>query len=154
MSLAELLIAALLTASVMGGVLSAVADSQRAFLAQAEAVDASQRLRVVVDTLTRELQLASAVSLTHRGEARADAITIRQGASVRAYYLADSQLRQDDGGQTAPVVDGVRSLRFAYVESQGAPYVRVEVVVSPRYGPDVKTMVGVALRNAGPADGR
>jgi type II secretory pathway pseudopilin PulG len=59
-SLAELLLAALITLIVVGGALSLVASAQRMFQTQPEASDMQQRLRVAVDALRRDLLMAGA----------------------------------------------------------------------------------------------
>lgn len=121
-SLLEILAAAAVTASVMAGLLSALAPAQRMFAAQAEAVDATQRLRVAADTLARALLPATLAGPHPFDSGAGDAIAIRHGADRAVYYFAAgaSQLRRVDGGGTdLPVVDGIVALEFAYDTDEG-----------------------------------
>jgi len=125
-TLVELLVASGVTASVMAGVLTSLAPAQAGYLAHADAADARQRLRVSVDTLTRDLLLATAV------DARGDTIAIRQGSVARVYYLSrQGQLRQDDGPfADTPVADGIAALSFEALERR----VRVRITAVVRTG--------------------
>lgn len=181
MTIAEVLVAAAVTTTVMAGVLAVLAPAQAAFVTQSEHGDARQRLRVAVDTLTRDVLSASAVLPYHRGELTGSAITIIDGALPRVYFLdQDAQLRRlDGGGSDLPVVDGIASLTFEYFDSDGVvalpalgdgPWlpdagdparfdadvlrvrrVRVRVAVRGRGVPDMAVSVDVAPRNMGHA---
>jgi hypothetical protein len=60
-SLAELLVATALTCVVLGGVATAVRPLQSSFAAEQEAIDLQQRVRVAVETMTRDLRTAASV---------------------------------------------------------------------------------------------
>ena len=125
MSIVELLIAALVTSVVSAGVLGAVRDGQRAFVAQSEAADVRQRLRFGIETLSRELLMATAVVPSP------DRITIVQGPARRTYYrdATTSQLRYDDGqGTDLPVLDQVTDLAFEE-ERPGGVRVRGRIAI-------------------------
>jgi hypothetical protein len=113
MSVVEVLVATAITGTVMAGVLSALAPAQRALAAQTDLIEARQRARVVMETLTRELRAADAVTPGEEGGAAA--VTIAIGGTRRVYYLGeDAELRRADGESDLPVVDGVRALAFEY----------------------------------------
>ena len=120
MTLVELLVAAVVTAAVMAGVLSALASSQALFVAQADAIDVSQRLRVASDVLARDLRGATLV-LPYGPDGPGDiAITIRTGERRRVYHVAASVLRRaDDGGADLPVLDGIARVAVEYEAADG-----------------------------------
>lgn len=133
-SVVELIVSLSLTLIVTATIFDLVGQSRRRFDAEPEAADRQQRIRVAVDTLLRDLLMASAV-MPYRAAAPSpdppgtftdDVVTIvseRAGENdaVRTYYVrrgaasGGSQLmRAEGGGGDAPVVDGVTSLSFAY----------------------------------------
>jgi hypothetical protein len=60
-SVAELLVATCLTAAVLAGAFTAVRPLQAAFGAGQERIDLQQRVRVAVETITRDLRIAASV---------------------------------------------------------------------------------------------
>lgn len=136
-SLIELLVAAALMMGVAAGVFTALTWSQGAFVVAPEAADLQQRLRVGVDTLTRDLIAASAIAPYRVGDVGSDA---RAGRFYRpdtvsvayarpnvpeivrhTYYLKTNpaadifQLMHYDGRETdLPVIDNVSTLTFEY----------------------------------------
>ena len=142
MTIVEVLVASVVATAVMAGVLAALAPAQAAYLAHADGADARQRLRVSIDALTRDLQMASVV------EARGDAIAIRQGGVERVYYLArDGQLRQDSGAAgDFPVADGISRLSAEPIDRR----VRVRIAAIVRARPDLEVVFDVTPRNALP----
>jgi hypothetical protein len=117
-----LLVAAAVTLAVMGGVLGVIRPAQATLLSQSDAQDASQRLRVVFEVLSRDLLAATLVLPSHEGQQTSDAIAIRQGPERHAYYLdrGASQIRHVDAGLTdLPVVDGIGHLAFEFVGEAG-----------------------------------
>ena len=127
MSLVELLVAAMVTSAVSAGVLTTLRQSQAAFRWQSEAADVRQRLRVGVDTLTRELMMATAV-IPAPGR-----ITVEQGPLRLTYYrdVDASQLRRDDGqGTDLPVIDQVTDLAFEEEGAAGSRHIRVRIAVA------------------------
>lgn len=105
MSLAEVLVATALTITVMGAVLGALGSAQMTLVAQSDAADEWQRVRVGVDAITRDL-LTATEALPFAG-----GILILADAGERTYYVRDGTLRRVDGdGTDWPVVDGVREI--------------------------------------------
>lgn len=168
MSLAETLIAGAMAMSVTGAVFSVQNPAHGVFQAQPEAADMQQRMRVAVDTLTRDI-LAAALVLPYRAGASNpdppasrfdDRITLVFPAApgvtamTRTYYLkADRaanlfQLMQYDGDRSDfPVVDHVVALEF---EHFGEPISRVRVTVRVEAAPSsLRGPAGVAFINAG-----
>jgi hypothetical protein len=164
MTLAELLVAAALTAGVAGGVFAAVGPAQASFATDQERADLHQRMRFAIDTLARDLR-AAALARPHRAGAagddpaagvhfRPDTLTIvfpdplvvrPSDDRRRSYYLRAegdaSQLMQFDGIETAlPVVDDVVALGFEYFGEPQPPRTLpdeepVGLTVPVSYGP-------------------
>ena len=142
-TLVELLVASGLATAVAAGAFTVLASVHGAFLAQPEAADVQQRLRVAVDTLTRNLLMADLVLPYRVGIVdsdaaagryyRPDAISILSAPApnveqrlIDCYYLhADArtgtfQLRHYDGGLADfPVVDQIVALTFDYFSEPG-----------------------------------
>ncbi len=134
-SLVELIVALGLTLTVIAAIFELVEQSRRRFAAEPDIVDRQQRVRVAVETLSRDLLMARAV-LPYRlagptpdppGTFKDDEVTIvsvrpaGEDDAVRAYYIrrdlasgASQLMRAEGGGGDAPVADGVMSLSFAY----------------------------------------
>ena len=134
-SLVELIVALGLTLTVVAAIFELVDQSRRRFAAEPDIVDRQQRVRVAVETLSRDLLMARAV-LPYRlagptpdppGTFKDDEVTIvsvrpaGEDDAVRAYYIrrdlasgASQLMRAEGGGGDAPVADGVMSLSFAY----------------------------------------
>lgn len=146
MTLTETVIGSALMMAVTGSVFGLVIPAEGTFQAQAEVADMEQRMRVAVDTLTRDLVMASAV-LPYRagpvnpdppGSVFDDRITVVLTTpldpipSSRTYYLrsADATLMQYDGDRTdLPVVDHVVKLAFEHLGSPRTRHVRVTLRV-------------------------
>jgi hypothetical protein len=136
----ELLVASAITLGIMSGLLGAVVPAHALVMRQSERVDTTQRLRVVVETLTAELRNATLIS----PGARDSAVTVRNGPDVRVYYLGDAgQLRRDADGTDLPVVDWVEHLRFEH----GARSVRVVIGMRDGRGARLSAAWDVELRN-------
>jgi hypothetical protein len=102
----------------MGGALAALMPAHRILIAQADAQDVAQRLRVAAETLTREL-LAATLTGPHAGTG---GVAIRQGPNEQVYYLAgaSSQLRHvDSAGTDLPVIDGIVEVSFEFIGDAG-----------------------------------
>jgi len=134
-SLVELIVALGLTLTVIAAIFELVEQSRRRFAAEPDIVDRQQRVRVAVETLSRDLLMARAV-LPYRlsgptpdppGTFKDDEVTIvtvrpaGEDDGVRAYYIrrdlasgVSRLMRAEGGGGDAPVADGVMSLSFAY----------------------------------------
>lgn len=159
-SLTELLVAAALMIGVAAGVFTALVWAQSAFVVQPEAADLQQRLRVAVDTLTRDLTAAGTVAPYRVGDVgsdaragrfyRPDAVSVAYARPNVAeivrhtYYLkADPaadvfQLMHYDGRETdLPVIDNVSTLRFEYFGDPRPPELVVhdDGRLTTTYGP-------------------
>ncbi len=138
MSLAEVLVAAGLTLTVMAAVLGALGSAQTMVVAQSDASDLRQRMRVGVDALTRDVRAASDVLPFAGG------LLIVVGSTARTYYVRDGTLRRDDGdGSDVPVVDGVREIVCERVGEHG---VRVRLRMLGTHFP-LPVVFDVAPRN-------
>lgn len=168
MSLAETLVASAIAMSVTGAVFSVVNPAQGVFQAQPEVADMQQRMRVAVDTLTRDI-LAAALVLPYRagpsnpdppGSRFDDRVTLvfqappGGTAATRTYYLDRDRaanvfrLMQYDGDRSDfPVVDHVVALKF---EHFGQPIARVRVSIRIEAAPSsLRGPAGPAFVNAG-----
>ena len=135
-----MLVAATLTISVMAGVLSALGPAQAAFVSQSEAADVAQRLRVVVDALTRDL-LPATEAMPFAG-----GILILSGPRQHTYYTRHGVLRHDDGeGTDLPVVDGVSDVMFERVGRR--IQIRLRMQRTPWSAGEVEITFDVAPRN-------
>jgi hypothetical protein len=140
-SLAEVLVATVLTMTVMAAVLGALGSAQATVVAQSDAADERQRMRVAVETITRDL-LTARDFLPFPG-----GILIVGDAGERTYYARGGTLRRVDGdGTDLPVVDGVADI---VCERMSVNRVRVRVRMRgtnfPLRGTDV--VFDVAPRN-------
>jgi hypothetical protein len=121
-SLTELLVAAAVTSSVMGGVLAAIMPAHATLLAQSNTQDASQRLRVAFEVLRRDLLAATLVSPAMDGHPIGQALAIRRGTERHSYYFeaAASQLRHvDPGGSDFPVLDDISHVAVEFIGDAG-----------------------------------
>ena len=145
MTLAELLIAAALTLTVVSGIFTAVVPAQSTFAAEQERTDLQQRLRVAVETLAHDLRVASSVRPYRIGALaddsaagihyRPDVVSvvvadagIAVGESSRTYFVERVsgvwQLRRYDGSaSTFPLLDDVVMLGFDYLGDSEPPQV-------------------------------
>ena len=154
MTLAELLVACVITGSVMAAVLGVVIPAQRTFAVEQEAADIQQRLRVVSEALARDLRNARLVwpyrvgAIGHDPASgiffRPDTVSMllpsgaAAGASgTRTYYLqagAEPQLARYDGGAgDFAMVPDVVALAFEYFEDGMLP---PEVLTDGPWFPD------------------
>lgn len=140
MTLAELLVGAAITTTVVGTVMSAVLPAQRSFAVHQESADVRQRVRVTVETIAADLRAAGLVlpyrsgprgdgpvtGVFHRpatigilfesAEAYASGVVV-PGVSAN-YYVADGDgdgqqvMRYDGVETTMPLADNVARLTF------------------------------------------
>jgi hypothetical protein len=152
MTLAELLIAAAITASLGGAIVLVMGPAQAVVRAEQDSADMEQRLRFAVDTLSRDLLSASdvlpyrigAVAPDPPGSVFPDRATMvfvdpqTLAASTRTYYFkqATQQLMMYDGDRTdSPVLDQVSGLSFRYLGEPPASLVRVTITARPLWVP-------------------
>ena len=142
MTLAELLVGASISTTVVGVVLAAVTPVQRSFAAQEEAADLQQRARVAVATISDSLRGAGLIlpyRAGQRGDGAVNGVFYREGTvgvlsgqanayarglvapfPSQSFFLADGDgdglqvMRYDGLDTTMPVVDNVVSLAFEY----------------------------------------
>jgi hypothetical protein len=152
-TLAELLVACAITGSVMAAVLGIAIPAQRTFAVEQEAADLQQRLRVVHETLARDLRNSRLVwpyrvgAVGHDPNSgvffRPDTVSVllrpaaAAGATTRTYYLrggAEPQLARYDGeaGDFAMVPEVV-ALTFEYFDDAILP---PEVLTDGPWFPD------------------
>ena len=135
MTIIEILVATIIMLAVTGGIFGVIGPAQSIFQAQPEMSDVHQRLRVAVDTISRDLMMAgsgmpAAVPGLMPARDAVTAVYVPWGASASAshtYYLRHDpasgapQLMHYDGKVTdSPVVDHVVTLEFAYFDGDGA----------------------------------
>ena len=151
MTLVEVLVAAGITTTVLGAVLSVTVPAHRLFEVQQESTDIQQRLRVSVVTIADDLRGAGLLLPYRAGDVgddrgagvhyRPDAVTALVGPAdayarggppplSRTYYLdappgtAPQLMRYDGLATSMPVVDNVVRLTFDYVGEAQPPRVR------------------------------
>ena len=173
MTLGEVLIATALTTVVVAGTFAAVGPAHSTFASGQERADLQQRLRVAIETLTRDLRDAASVRPYRVGavaDDRAAGIHFRgDRVSVvfpdargmgppadrsRSYYLKTagpvSQLMQYDGKETAfPLLDDVIALGFEYF---GEPQPPRTLLDDDAGEPGVRVSYGPAPPPAGADD--
>jgi hypothetical protein len=138
-SIVELIVALGLALAVMATIFDLLGRARRRFDAEPEIADRQQRVRVAVDTLTRDLAMARAVLPYRLVGASADpagtftnrvvtAVVERpdpEEEKIRTYYLRAGEtpggfqlMRAEGAGPDAPVVDYVTDLSFTYFGEQ------------------------------------
>lgn len=145
-TITETLMASAITITITGAVFALIIPAEGTFQAQPEVADMEQRLRVAVDTLTRDLITGSAVLPYRAGPVNPDPpgsffddrITVvlttplDAAPASRTYYLKrdDATLMQYDGDRTdLPVVDHVVKLAFEHLGYPRTRSVRVTLRV-------------------------
>lgn len=134
-TLSELLVALAIVGMVLAALGSLLQQGQQAYLAGTGQVEAQQNARVAVERLGRELRGAG-VDPTGAGfpalvNLRPTSFTIQNdlnGNGVIAgnretitYSLRGRTLRRNAGGGAQPLVNGVESLAFTYLDRNGRP---------------------------------
>lgn len=134
-ALSELLVALAIVGMVLAALGSLLQQGQQAYLAGTGQVEAQQNARVAVERLGRELRGAG-VDPTGAGfpplvNLRPTSFTIQNdlnGNGVIAgnretitYSLRGRTLRRNAGGGAQPLVNGVESLAFTYLDRNGRP---------------------------------
>ena len=141
-SLMEVLVATAIMLTVTGGIFTVMNPSGQMFQAQPEVVDMQQRLRIGVDTLTKDLVMAGA-----------GAYSGKQSGSLSGFFASIQPSRQgslpayDDG----PGVYKTDAITLFYVPStssqtsiaQAMPNASAELKVEPEHGcPDGSNLCG------------
>lgn len=151
MTLADLLVGASVSTTVVGVVMAALMPAQRSFAAQEEAADLQQRVRVAIANISDSLRGAGLIlpyRVGQRGDGAANGVFYREGivgvlfAEANAYarglvapfpsqtyFPGDGDgdgrqiMRYDGLDTTMPVVDNVVSLAFEYYGDARPPQV-------------------------------
>jgi hypothetical protein len=142
MTLGEVLVASAITVTLMGTVVGMTGPLQRLFDTQPEIGDMHQRLRGVIDAMTRDLVGAAPPVMPYRTGIRghdpglgvfyrSDAITVvpatwDPGATSHTYYVTNDAatgvahlMRYDGGESDLPLADHITHLEFAYFDEGG-----------------------------------
>lgn len=140
MTLADLLAALAIVGLVLAATLSIFAEGQRAYSHGASRVETQQSARVALARMAREIRQAGrgggAVSpiavaqpsrLVIQQDLDDDGIIAARGETI-TWLLSGDVLRRDAGAGAQPIINGVRALRFDYVDRDGAPTVRADAV--------------------------
>lgn len=169
MKLVDLLVALAVAGLVLSATLAVFAQGQRAYVEGAARVESQQSARIALARMAREIrQAASGTGLAPIAVAEPSRLVLRRdadgGAAGRGatvtWQLVGSVLRRNAGAGAQPIINGVRSLVFTYLDAGGrattAPAdvraVAVTLTTAPehvRAGGDVQTRLTteVTLRN-------
>lgn len=168
MKLVDLLVALAVAGLVLSATLTVFAQGQRAYVEGAARVESQQNARIALARMAREIrQAASGTGLAPIAVAEPSRLVLRRDADGAAgrgatvtWQLVGSVLRRNAGAGAQPIINGVRSLVFTYLDAGGrattAPAdiraVAVTLTTAPehvRAGGDVQTRLTteVTLRN-------
>jgi type II secretory pathway component PulJ len=134
-TLADLLVSTAVLGVTLGATLVTLEQGQQAWAVGTARVEAQQSGRAALAWLAAELRTAGQGTGPRRDAALAVAEPARVALRVDrnrdgviagptetvTWRLAGDILRRDAGGGAQPVINGVRALRFAYVDATGAP---------------------------------
>lgn len=174
MTLTDLLLSAALLGLTCGATLVLLQQGQQAWTVGAARVEAQQGARAALTWLAAELRVAGQGGGPHRLPALSaveptrvvlhvdrnrDGVVAGPGETI-TWRLAGDVLRRDAGGGAQPVVNGVGTLRFIYLDAAGAVTAdpravhRVVIVLAARpthdpapRGPSATLTTEVHLRN-------
>jgi hypothetical protein len=139
-TLADLLATFAVVGLVLAAVLSVFSEGQRAYSHGASRVETQQTARVGLARMAREIRQAGrgGGSLTPIAVAEPSRLVIQQdldGDGVAAtrgetitWRLAGDVLRRDAGAGAQPIVNGVRALRFDYLDRDGVRTTRADAI--------------------------
>lgn len=134
-TLSELLVALALVGLVVAALAGLFQQGVEAYLAGAAQVEAQQSARAAMERLARELLSAgldptgagfpaligpSPTAFTIQNDLNGDGVIAGNPESV-TYSLTGRTLRRNAGGGAQPVIEGVESLTFTYLDETGAP---------------------------------
>jgi type II secretory pathway component PulJ len=154
-----LLVALAVSAMILVTLAGLLQQGQQAYRAGAGQVEAQQDARVAVERLARELRGAGVdptgagfpplvnlrpTGFTIQSDLNGDGV-IRGNRETVTYSLTGSTLRRNAGGGAQPLINGVESLAFTYLDGNGRP------TKEPR---EIRTVViALATRPAGGGPG-
>lgn len=115
-TLAELLVALTLLATVLTAVMLLQQQGQSIYMMHAARIEAQQNGRVAVDLITRELRSATAVTAL----AASNLTFVDQSGVTIGYRLNAADLERTENGVLGILIGGVETLTFAYSDANGA----------------------------------
>jgi len=134
-SLTELLVSLTVLGTILASVFTLLVQGQRAYAFGAARVEAQQNARIGLDRLAGDIRQAgfgrpgatfAAISVAeasrivlHRDLDEDGAIAARN--ETITWLVSRRVLRRNAGGGAQPVVEGVRDLRFVYLDGDGVP---------------------------------
>ena len=134
MSLAELLVAPALTGLMLAGLWVALDEGQRVYATGSAHVETAQSTRIALQRLAKEIReagygphperfaaiaLAEPSSIVLQQDVDGDGTIAGNGETI-TWLLRGTVLRRNAGGGAQPIVNGVRDLRFTYLDASGA----------------------------------
>ena len=132
-ALSELLVALALVGMVLATLAGLLQYGQQAYLTGAAQVEAQQSARVAMERLTRELRGAGLdprgarfpalvnprpTGLTIQNDLNGDGVIAGNRETI-TYSLTGRTLRRNAGGGAQPLIEGVESLVFTYLDGNG-----------------------------------
>lgn len=162
-TLAEVLVALAVVGIVLLALMGLLQHGEQVYLFGTSRLEAQQNARVALDRLGRELRQAgidprgigfpplvnpTATGFTIQNDLNGDGVIAGNPETI-TYSLRGRTLRRNAGGGAQPVVDGVESLRFAYLDAAGNPAktpgeIRT-VVITITAGPETPRGAGVSM---------
>ncbi len=164
-TLVELLVCLAVAGLVLAGTFSLLQQGQQAYLTGVAQIEAQQSARIALERMAREIQAAgfdptgagfpaiaspTPTSLTIQKDLNGNGVIDGPGERI-TYLLRSSTLRRNAGAGAQPVIEGVGSLTFTYLDVDGVPTtepdricaVKIALVVRPT--PLWRTPVSSAL---------
>ncbi|MBI3630545.1 MAG: hypothetical protein HY217_13425 [Candidatus Rokubacteria bacterium] len=131
--LGDLLVSIAVTGLVLGGACLLLQQGEQAYAIGAARVETQQGVRLALERLAAEIRgagytpgsaafpalgVAEPTRLTIQHDLDGDGAIDRRGEQI-TWLLRGSTLRRDAGGGAQPVLEGVRVLRFTYLDAAG-----------------------------------
>jgi hypothetical protein len=153
MRLVDLLVCIAVSGLLFGGIAALLHQGQQAYALGAARVEAQQGVRLALERMAAEIRgagwSANGAAFSALGVAEPTRLTIQHdldGDGVIAgigeritYVLRDTTLRRDAGGGAQPLLPGVRTLAFVYLDADRAvtrdPAAVRSVIISLSAGP-------------------
>lgn len=144
MQLGDLLVATAVSGLLLGGIGLLLQQGEQAYSIGAARVETQQSARLAVERLAAEVRgagftrgdvpfaaiaVAEPTRLTIQHDLNGDGVIGGSGERI-TWLLRGSTLRRDAGGGAQPVLEGVRELRFTYLDAGGQPAASPEAVRS------------------------
>jgi type II secretory pathway component PulJ len=134
-SLTELLVSLALLSTILASVFTLLVQGQRAYAFGAARVEAQQNARIGLERLAHEirqagsgapgatfaaLSVAEPARLVLHRDLDVDGVVAVQRETI-TWLVSTRVLRRNAGGGAQPIIEGVRSLQFAYFDGAGLP---------------------------------